>query len=127
MSGSDSNWILGTIIAGSGLVVSLLTGAIARDRTLTRLIGDGDEKLHERINRGQQAFAKEIDLLRSEFNSFRLEAAREFASHTHLKDLEERLTKAIERVDSRLEDMPRKLAKEIIQALKEGGGIKPQE
>lgn len=39
--------------------VGLIGGIIARDRALVRLISDGDEKLHERINRVRDEYVKQ--------------------------------------------------------------------
>lgn len=122
MSGSDTNWIIATVIAGAGFVVTLIGGVIARDRAMTRIISDGDDELHSRINRARDEFNKEIAALRTDFTSYKLEVAREYASHTHLKEVEDRLTRAIEKLDSRLEDMPKQLAQEIIRAIRAGNG-----
>lgn len=122
MSANDSNWILATIIAGAGFVVTLIGGVIARDRAMTRLISDGDDELHSRLNRARDEFNKELTLLRSDFTSYKLEVAREYASHTHLKEVEDRLTRALDKLDSRLADMPKLFAEEVARAIRAANG-----
>lgn len=55
---------------------------------------------------------------RRELNDFKLEVSRQYASHDHLREVEERLTKVIEKLDRRIEDMPRQLAAAVQAALK---------
>lgn len=44
-------WLIGMILTAGAFVISLVGGVIARDRQMSRQIREGDEKLHERINR----------------------------------------------------------------------------
>lgn len=52
------DWIIGIAIA----VVSLVGGIIVRDRQVMRNIVEGDEKLHQRINRVQDTYVRRDDL-----------------------------------------------------------------
>lgn len=52
------NWIIGTGLS----VIAIIGGIIARDRQLTRLISEGDDKLHDRINRVRDDYVRRVDL-----------------------------------------------------------------
>ena len=56
--GSDLSWIIGSAMA----LVVMIGGIIARDRQLTRMVQDGDEKLHDRINRVREDMVRRTDL-----------------------------------------------------------------
>ena len=90
---------------------------------MTRLIKEGDDNLHERINRLRDDNERKVASLRDEISTFKLEVAREYASQSHLKEVEERLTRAIEKFESRMATMPEELAKEIVQAIRSGGEL----
>lgn len=51
-------WVVSTAI---GLVV-LIGGIIVRDRQVMKTINDGDEKLHQRINRVSDTYVRRDDL-----------------------------------------------------------------
>lgn len=51
-------WIIGTALSLSVVI----GGIIARDRQLTRMIQDGDEKLHDRVNRVREDMVRRTDL-----------------------------------------------------------------
>lgn len=42
--------------------VGMIGGILARDRQLTRLITDGDDKLHDRVNRVRDEYVRRADL-----------------------------------------------------------------
>ena len=52
-----------TVFIALGVMVALIGGVIMRDRQVHRTISTGDEKLHVRINRIQDAYVR-----REEFN-----------------------------------------------------------
>lgn len=65
----DLKWVVGILFAA----IAAIGGWIARDRTLTNMIRDGDgearreaksaaDQLHERINRVRDEYAKRVDL-----------------------------------------------------------------
>lgn len=58
MTTGDVSWILGALMT----LVTVIGGIIARDRQLARMIQDGDEKLHDRINRVREDMVHRSDL-----------------------------------------------------------------
>lgn len=58
--GEDLKWLIGMLLAFSTAV----GGLIARDRQVMKAIKDGDEKLHERINKAQTEYVRREDLNR---------------------------------------------------------------
>ncbi|MCC4243432.1 hypothetical protein [Stappia indica] len=58
MTTGDVSWLAGAVIA----LVTMIGGIIARDRQLARMIQDGDEKLHDRINRVREDMVHRSDL-----------------------------------------------------------------
>ncbi len=62
MAGGDNAWVLGFILSGAGLIAALIGGVVARDRQMSRQIRDGDDKLHERINRVREDYVRRTDL-----------------------------------------------------------------
>tara|TARA_Y100001973_G_scaffold106643_1_gene186059 strand:- start:7970 stop:8257 length:288 start_codon:yes stop_codon:yes gene_type:complete len=55
---SGIEWLIGIIIAA----ISLIGGIIVRDRQVMRAINEGDEKLHQRINRVSDTYVRRDDL-----------------------------------------------------------------
>ncbi len=55
---SGIEWLIGIVIAA----VSLIGGIIVRDRQVMRAINEGDEKLHQRINRVSDTYVRRDDL-----------------------------------------------------------------
>ena len=51
-----------TVITLAVALVGVVSGAIARDRQLTRMITDGDHALHERIDVVKDNFVRRVDL-----------------------------------------------------------------
>jgi len=52
-----------TWIVGTGLsIIAIIGGIIARDRQLTRMISEGDDKVHERVNRVRDEYVRRSDL-----------------------------------------------------------------
>ena len=62
--GGGDSWIVAAILAVAGFVVTLIGGVITRDRATLRQIGEGDEKLHERINRLRDDMVHKEDMNR---------------------------------------------------------------
>lgn len=58
MMSNDLQWIVGAAFA----LVGLIGGVIARDRQLSKMITEGDDKLHERVNRVRDEFVRRDDL-----------------------------------------------------------------
>ena len=56
--GDDIKWLIGAIVG----IVAMIGGFIVRDRQVMHNITNGDEKLHERINRMQIDFVRRDDL-----------------------------------------------------------------
>lgn len=77
-------------------------GAIARIERLEKLT----TKQHE--DRGDEIIAVSKDLA-----DYKLHATGQFASHAHLKEVEERLTGAIDRLTNRVEQLPTRLAEQL--------------
>jgi len=51
-------WLIGALIA----LISLIGGIIVRDRQVMKTIADGDDKLHQRINRVSDTYVRRDDL-----------------------------------------------------------------
>lgn len=77
----------GWIIAAAGAFAAIVGGLIARDRYVLRLITQGDDKLHERINRTRDEYVRRDDL---DHHVLRLDASVQSLS----KDFKE-VTKAL--------------------------------
>lgn len=54
----EIKWLVGAVLA----VVSMLGGVIVRDRQVSKSIKDGDDALHERINRVRDDYVRRSDL-----------------------------------------------------------------
>ncbi|MBO6507415.1 MAG: hypothetical protein JJ979_02830 [Roseibium sp.] len=54
----DLKWIVGIILG----VVTLIGGYITRDRQIQKQMRDGDDKLHERVNKVREDFVRREDL-----------------------------------------------------------------
>jgi ABC-type transporter Mla subunit MlaD len=67
--------------------------------------------LANKIDAAVTATETKTDKLVTDLNDFKLEVAKEYASITHIKDVEERLVKAIENLSSALESMPDRVSK----------------
>lgn len=52
---------IGVITLGAG-IITLVGSILIRDRQLLRIISEGDEKLHVRLNRAQDIFVRRDDL-----------------------------------------------------------------
>lgn len=50
------------LIAAAVGVIGVIGGIVARDRYIIRSMADGDEKLHERINRVREDYVRRDDL-----------------------------------------------------------------
>ena len=46
-----------------------------------------------------------INSMRADFSSYKLQVAREFASTDHLKEVEQRLVRALEGIDSKMDSL----------------------
>ncbi|QDP56573.1 MAG: hypothetical protein GOVbin2380_8 [Prokaryotic dsDNA virus sp.] len=55
---SGIEWLIGAAIA----LFSVIGGMIVRDRQVMKSINEGDEKLHERINKVQSEYVRRDDL-----------------------------------------------------------------
>lgn len=100
-----------------GTVVGAAGGALAIwwriERRIERAETDSekrDELLHARISEN----AKDL-------TNYKLSATQQFASHDHLKEVEVRLTGAIDRLTNRIEQLPTKFAEEVARIV----GAKP--
>ena len=51
-------WVIGFAIAA----VSMIGGIIIRDRQVIRMINEGDEKLHQRVNKVEHDYVRRDDL-----------------------------------------------------------------
>lgn len=62
-SGVDGGdiWLIGMILTGGAFILTLVGGVVARDRQMSRQIREGDEKLHERINRVREDMVHKSD------------------------------------------------------------------
>lgn len=60
-------------------------------------------KLHDRIAKGDDSIRRDVEVVRSDLASFREQVAREYVSREHLRELEDRLVSAIERLGDRLD------------------------
>lgn len=56
--GAEIQWLIGSLMAAIGVV----GGIIMRDRHLIKSITDGDEKLHQRVNRIQTEYVRREEL-----------------------------------------------------------------
>lgn len=56
--GSAIFWVMGFAVAA----ISMIGGVIVRDRQVTKMINEGDEKLHQRINLIQHDYVRRDDL-----------------------------------------------------------------
>lgn len=63
-AGGSESWIIATVIAIAGFVTTLIGGVVARDRAMSRQIREGDEKLHDRVNRIRDDMVHKDDLNR---------------------------------------------------------------
>jgi uncharacterized protein YlxW (UPF0749 family) len=54
----DWQWVVGSIFA----VVTMVGGFIMRDRQVAKQIKDGDDRLHDRINRVRDDYVRRDDL-----------------------------------------------------------------
>lgn len=121
MSAPDGGdvWVIGTIIGAVTLFGGLLTGIVARDRAMFRQIREADDTLHERVNRLRAEAQRDINLVRQELTEYKLQVAQEYASVEHLKEVENRLVRAIEKLTEKMEDMPEQLALAIQKTRRE--------
>jgi len=117
MSGVDSGdvWLIGTALTA----VVVVGGILARDRAQARQQRAAEDKLHERISRVKEELAQELKGLRAEFTDYKLQVAREYASVDHLKEVENRLVDAIEKLTGKMDAMPGRMAAEIRQLISE--------
>lgn len=107
-------WVVGAIIS----VVGLIGGVLARDRAQARQIREADDKLHDRISRVREELGRDLQVLRQDFTEYKLVVAREYASVEHLKEVEDRLVNAIDKLTAKLDVMPGQLAQELRQVMK---------
>ncbi|WP_420415143.1 hypothetical protein [Roseibium sp.] len=103
-------WVIATIIGVVGLFGGLVSGIIARDRAVSRQIREADDKLHERISRLREETQRDVHKSLQALTDYKLQVAQEYASVEHLKEVENRLVRAIEQLTAKLEDMPAQLA-----------------
>lgn len=54
-------WLIGMILTAGAFILTLVGGVIARDRQMSRQIREGDEKLHDRINRVREDMVHKTD------------------------------------------------------------------
>jgi len=102
-------WLFGTLIA----LVGLVSGFVARERAIQKDKKDREDKLHDRITRVREDHNRDHAELRRELNEYKLQVQREYASVDHLKEVENRLVKAIDDLSTVVKD----LANEIKNAL----------
>ena len=138
-TGPDSGdvWLIGTILGVLGVAGGWFSGLLsregsrsrqaqARDEKLSVQIKLGDEKLseqikasvddlHARISRAQKESSNQDQRLLEDLTDFKLYVEREYASREHLREVENRLAKAIENLTSKLDAMPSQLAHELKQ------------
>jgi len=103
-------WVIATMIGVVGLFGGLVSGIIARDRAVSRQIREADDKLHERVNRLREETQRDVHQSRQELTDYKLQVAQEYASVEHLKEVEDRLVRAIDKLTAKMEDMPAQLA-----------------
>lgn len=76
-----------------------------------------DEKIDRRVRAVEQELATQVDRVKAAFqlhqqqhNDFKLEVAQTYASQTHLKETEERLVSAINKLEATIAAMPASIA-----------------
>jgi len=61
-TGPENSWLLNTLIGMAGFLAAVLGGSIVRDRQIFRQIREGEDRLHERINRVREDYVRREDL-----------------------------------------------------------------
>ena len=76
--------------------------------------------IERRIKEGERECQRRDDILHARISelakdlvAYKLSATQQFASHDHLKEVEVRLTGAIDRLTNRIEQLPTKFAEEV--------------
>ena len=83
-------------------------------------------RIETRIEKSTTGLDSEVQLLHQRVSKvvhdlaeYKLEAAKNFASHEHLKEVEVRLTSAIDRLTNRIEALPTKFAEEVSRLVRD--------
>lgn len=84
-------------------------------------------RIERRIEKAEAESAKQyeqcharISAAANSLSEYKLKATEQFASHEHLKEVEVRLTGAIDRLTNRIEQLPTRFAEEVAKMVKPG-------
>jgi hypothetical protein len=97
----------------AAILVGFAAGVLAIWWRIERRI----EKAEAIAAQANEARARETAAVAKELDAYKLSAAQEFASVMDMKEIEQRLAAAIERLTSRIEQMPRQFAEHVAQII----------
>jgi uncharacterized membrane-anchored protein YhcB (DUF1043 family) len=92
-------WFIAEVV----IVASILIG-------IWKVVAGRMETINTKAQQGIEALEAECDKGRGELSAFKLEVAQKYASHQHLKDTEERLVTAINKLEATISSMPASIA-----------------
>ena len=92
-----------------GLIAVIVSGALGLWARVESAIRTSKAELEASVD----ARGAEIIVLQKSFMDYKVHAAERYATFDHIKDVEMRLTTAIERLTNRVEALPRQFAEEL--------------
>jgi hypothetical protein len=98
-------------------LITVIAFAITVGAGIWRIRVQLDDKIDKRVLAVEQELATQVERVKAAFslhqqqhNDFKLEVAQTYASQTHLKETEERLVSAINKLEATISAMPASIA-----------------